>query len=296
MDQSNIHLLTWGKLYSYIIKHGDLPVSIDLFPTNTVGQIKTKVQVKILTYFKKSNTIGLFLRLNTPDPHDFLWIPRLYANEIVTGAVNGKLYRYFYIYHPKSQKKTPPRVWNKNKIDLLPTKTKVDIQRVSTPLQTIYQKPEFQQKSGYDLYKIIEQESIHKASQITKLKRILIICGLEAYIKKKTTEWIKKLYPHNRLEIINTGESGQYYFMIGASDWPQQIKGKFDLIVLEFCPYDLFNYDNLHFLSTKLKNDGFVLFLYYNHRLFSKKVFASFIEQHLGKQKQKTLSFQVLDG
>lgn len=287
----NITLLTWEKLYSYIKKNGKLPVFIYLFPTNRLGQFAESTRVRIIKYYAKSLTVGLFLELETDEDDDYLWVQRLYPYEMVKGKIHDEFYKYFYFIpdiRPRQPLTTrrltidPTRIPNQSDA---PKKTP----RRRRVLPTIYQKPIFDPKPNhYDFYQDLQQQTQHHKGNAV---RVLIICGLEAYIKKKTTMWIKRLYPERKLEIINTGSAGQHYFTLGISPWPQSIKGNFDLIVLEFCPIDIYNYANLHILYERLKEKGFVLFLYKNHRLFSKSAFLNFII----KNRQKTLTFQILD-
>ena len=285
----NVTLLTWGKLYSYIMKNSDLPVSINVFPTNTLGEMHHPVHFTILTYYEKSKSIGLWFKIDT-HPGDYLWVPRLYPNERVKGFIHDMLYDYFY-FVPNP---TPSAPLSKMKLSTKVPSTPKTLKKGCKPLDilpTIYQKPPFAQKQNYDLYQKIQQDS---ADYPGKSKRILIVCGLEGYIQKKTTDWIKKLYPNHKLEIINTGETGQHYFMLGHSEWPEHIQGRFDMIVLEFCPINIFTYNNLHILYEKLRKRGFVLFLSRYDRLLVKRSFKKFIDRELKDNRKKTLTFETL--
>jgi hypothetical protein len=50
--------------------------------------------------------------------------------------------------------------------------------------------------------------------------KILIMCGNEAYMKKITTDGIRRLYPDNKLEIFNVGENGEYFFIASVGGDP----------------------------------------------------------------------------
>jgi hypothetical protein len=253
----NIKILTYGELYKLLYYKKSLIV----VGTNEYDKIEYSKQnikksihkISIIKKEIKSFFPGIFFKINTRIENDFLWAQKLYPDEIIKGQINDKLYKYLY-YFINPNKKIKYEMIDINKLDILPSKKKREFKK----LETIYQKPYFKKTERYDFYKMLQKKS---TQNIGDLKRILIICGLEAYIKKETTEWIKKLFPNNKLEIINTGEDGEYYFMLGESHWPLDIKGEFDLIVFEYCPKNIFYYNNFVFINSKLRKDGYVLFL-----------------------------------
>lgn len=139
------------------------------------------------------------------------------------------------------------------------------------------------------MYKQIEQIASKNTGPVVK---ILIMCGNEAYMKKITTDWIRRLYPNNKLEIINVGE---YFFMLGeTTTWPTSIPRLYDLIMVEFCPKDLFTRQNLEFLRNKMKKKGVIFFLFSKHRLFAKQPFKQFIQTKFD-HRTTSLGFQAFD-